>query len=195
MRYERNVLISPRLESEKCHQLNALSHNLKVPSEDELIAILESIEYDQPFLKSITIGTSNESEMVNAAFHLKAIIEYMWFERKNSDVYVNVIIWKNDVASSKKYVEKFMKYAPDAWIILGSHIGFCNLLKRLYRFENWDASRTYCSNALLSPVMFQIVGKKYFENIKSINHLGHPIKIEDGKIITNYNAIVSTASF
>lgn len=60
MRYERNVLISPRLENDKCHQLKALSHNLKVPSEDELYAILESIEYDQPFLKSITIGTSNE---------------------------------------------------------------------------------------------------------------------------------------
>ncbi|MFU1767945.1 hypothetical protein ACM3BN_01940 [Mammaliicoccus sciuri] len=101
MRYERNVLISPRLENDKCHQLKALSHNLKVPSEDELYAILGSIEYDQPFLKSITIGTSNEKEMINTAFHLKAIIEYMWYERKKSEVYVNIVIWKNHVGSSK----------------------------------------------------------------------------------------------
>ncbi|UXV33193.1 hypothetical protein [Mammaliicoccus sciuri] len=190
MRYERNVLISPRLENDKCHQLKALSHNLKVPNEDELYAILESIEYDQPFLKSITIGTSNEKEMINTAFHLKTIIEYMWYERKKSEVYVNIVIWKNHVGSSKKYVDKFMKYEPDAWIILGSHIGFCNLLKRLYRFESWDANRTYCSNALLSQTMFQIVGEKYFEHIKSINHLGKPIIIEGGKIISRYNAIV-----
>lgn len=101
MRYERNVLISPRLENDKCHQLKALSHNLKVPSKDELYAILESIEYDQPFLKSITIGTSNEKEMINTAFHLKTIIEYMWYERKKSEVYVNIVIWKNHVGSSK----------------------------------------------------------------------------------------------
>ena len=48
---------------------------------------------------------------------------------KKSEVYVNIVIWKNHVGSSKKYVDKFMKYEPDAWIILGSHIGFCNLLK------------------------------------------------------------------
>ncbi|MEB6201445.1 MULTISPECIES: hypothetical protein [Mammaliicoccus] len=195
MQYESNVLISPRLDYRMTNQLKDLSRSLEVPSVRELQALIETIEYDQPFLKSITIGTSNENEMVNAAFHLKSLIESTWYENKQSEVYVNVVIWKNHVGSSKKYVNKFVSNSPDVWITLGSHIGFCNVLKRLYRTEKWDSKRTYCLSSLLSQAMINIVGAKYFEGINGINYHDEIVKVENGYITSNPNCFAESSFF
>lgn len=195
MQYESNVLISPRLDYRMTNQLKDLSRSLEEPSVRELQALIEAIEYDQPFLKSITIGTSNENEMVNAAFHLKSLIESTWYENKKSEVYVNVVIWKNHVGSSKKYVYKFISNSPDVWITLGSQLGFCNVLKRLYRTEKWDSKRTYCLDSLLSQTMINIVGAKYFEGINGINYHGELFKVEKGNITSNPNCFAELSFF
>ncbi|MGO1758649.1 MAG: hypothetical protein ACTHY0_02890 [Mammaliicoccus vitulinus] len=187
MHYESNMLISPRLDYDKTNQLEKLSRRLKVPSDRELHALIEAIEYDQPFLKSITIGTSNEEEMINTAFHLKTLIEHTWYEYKHSDVYVNVVVWKNNVGSTKKYVGKFIADSPDVWITLGSQIGFSNILKRLFRLEVWDSRKTYCLNSLLSQAMVDIVGHKYFEGLNGISYHGEILKVKKGIIVSNAN--------
>ncbi|WP_323704331.1 hypothetical protein [Mammaliicoccus sp. Dog046] len=182
MYIEGNVLISPKLDYYSTDLLKRFSQGKPVPSDQEIKALIELIEDEQPFLKSITIGTSNEIEMINIAFTLKNYLERMWFESKNEEIYINIVVWKNHVGSSKKYVKQFMSYAPDAWIVLGSQIGFCNVIKRLYRLNDWDSERTYCMSTLLSQAMMNIVGNKYFEGVNGVTYHGDTWKVENGII-------------
>nr|WP_263312759.1 hypothetical protein [Mammaliicoccus sp. Marseille-Q6498] len=183
MYFESNMLISPKLDYHVKDQLQVLSKQVKAPSKQELFSLIETLEYDQPFLNSVTIGTSNDESMIKVAYELKNLLEHKWYDLKGYDIYVNIIIWKDSVGSSKKYVKQFLSNKPDSWVVLGSQVGFSNMVKRLYREHDWDKKRTYCLSTLLSQAMINIVGKKYFEDINGITYQGENWKVENGRIV------------
>ncbi|GGI42391.1 hypothetical protein [Mammaliicoccus stepanovicii] len=181
MYYESNILVSPRLDQVTKNQLSHLSEAL--PSYRELEALIEMLEHDQPYLNSIAIGTSDDKSMINIAQALKTQLESRWYEINGYDIYIHIVVWKDRVGSSKKYVKQFMSQNPDAWIILGSKLGFSSMIKRLYREEVWMADKTYCSSASLSQLMINMVGNKYFEGINNVNIHGEYRKVVNGKLI------------
>lgn len=182
MYYESNMLISPKLDNSARNELQNLSKKIVVPSDKEIEALIYKLEGDQPFLTSITIGTSQNDEMITFAYKLKENLESYWYETKGYDIYVNIVIWKDHLGSSKKFVKKFLAREPDSWIVLGSQVGFSNMIKRLYHHQNWKEDRTYCLNSLLSQSMVNIVGQKYFEGLKGVTYHGEYWKVIDGKI-------------
>ncbi|UEX90772.1 hypothetical protein [Staphylococcus ratti] len=179
-----NVLVSYRLNQQTAEQVKQLDRQLGNPHLDEVVSqtFIKEILGAHLFARNITIGVSQDSQMMASAIQFKTQLETYLNACGSYTNIVKIVTWNDESKNMKKFERAFIENDPDLWFVFSNALGFSRLLKRLYRNERFDPSRTYCISNLCSNHLLELLGGKYFEGMKGLTPSGKPWLVQQGEI-------------
>lgn len=179
-----NTLVSYKLNQQTTFQVKQLDRQLRNSHLEESVplSLIDTIFKSHLFARNITIGVSQDPELLKCAERFKRQLEdYLSYDTLTPSI-VQVVTWNDDSSNMKKFERAFVENDPDLWFVFSNALGFSRLLKRLYRNERFDASRTYCISNLCSHYLLELLGNKYFEGIKGLTPSGKAWHVHQGEI-------------
>ncbi|MDP4449415.1 hypothetical protein BUZ56_05735 [Staphylococcus hyicus] len=179
-----NVLISYKLNAQTSMQVKELdcqlrNHHLERPMPNKVI---DQIFQTHVYARNIIIGVSQDSIMISSAERFKTQLEDYLHKQGAYPFIVKIVTWNDHSKNMKKFERAFVEHEPDLWFVFSNALGFSRLLKRLYRNEYFDASRTYCLSNLCSNSLLHTLGEKYFEGMKGVTPSGRSWHVNQGEI-------------
>lgn len=179
-----NVLVSYKLNQQTSIQVKQIdlqlrNQHLTKPMPQKII---ERIFDKHIYARNIAIGVSQDVTLIESAEQFKAQLED-YLEQQGAYPYVvKIVIWNDHSKNMKKFERAFVEHEPDLWFVFSNALGFSRMLKRLYRNEHFDASRTYCLSNLCSNYLLNVLGEKYFEGMKGVTPTGESWFVNRGEI-------------
>lgn len=112
------------------------------PSGRELASVLRLLAAQRPRPCLVTVGHGRDARSRGIAGAFVAA----WQDAGGT--IAAIVDWPRDAASWLRPAQRFVRGAPDAWVVASGPIGFDGLARRLRSAPGWDPGRTYGFAAL-----------------------------------------------
>lgn len=167
------------LQSISTKELHGLEN---VNTEQEMLQLIQLMRKERPVIQDIVIGCSRNNQDLNNAYQFKLLWEmYGGFDGKGGTV-LAIVSWNPFSSSFNKYVNRISKHVPDGFVALGESRGFEQIMRRLHRFTDIKAHRTFVLSSLESQHMINNAGMFIFEGLKGTSKIGTYFSVRDGFI-------------
>ncbi|MCE4957434.1 hypothetical protein [Macrococcoides caseolyticum] len=161
---------------------NNLLYDFEMYDEHEMIALIHLMRQARPVIHDIVIGCSRCNHDLNKAYLFKTLWEtYGGYDGAGGTV-LAIVSWNPYSSSFNKYVTRITQQMPDGFVALGETKGFEQVMRRLHRFTEIKANRTFVLSTLESQHMIDHAGRFIFEGLRGTSKLGQYFSVNDGRI-------------
>ncbi|MCU7557852.1 hypothetical protein ROU88_09045 [Macrococcus capreoli] len=151
-------------------------------TDEEMMALIQLMSNERPVIHDIVIGCSRNNQALQQAYQFKVLWEtYGGFDGSGGTV-LAIVSWNPNSSSFNKYVNRIAQHLPDAFVALGETHGFEQIMRRLHRFTEIKANRTFVLSTLESQHMINSGGMFIFEGLKGTSKIGTYFSVQDGII-------------
>lgn len=145
----------------------------------ELIHLMRK---ERPVIHDIVIGCSRNNQDLSQAYQFKLLWEMYGGFDGNGGTVLAIVSWNPYSSSFNKYVNRIAQHVPDAFVALGESRGFEQIMRRMHRFTEIKADRTFVLSTLESQHMINSAGMFIFEGMKGTSKIGKYFSVHDGLI-------------
>ncbi|WP_414050555.1 hypothetical protein [Macrococcus animalis] len=167
------------LQSISTKELSGLEN---VNTEQEMMQLIRLMRKERPVIHDIVIGCSRNNQDLNKAYQFKVLWETNGGFDGNGGTVLAIVSWNPYASSFNKYVNRIAKHVPDGFVALGESRGFEQIMRRLHRFTDIKANRTFVLSTFESQHMINSAGMFIFEGMKGTSKLGTYFSVHDGLI-------------
>lgn len=157
-------------------------HGFNVNTDEEMLALIMLMRKARPVIHDIVIGCCRNNQDLNQAYQFKLLWEMYGGFEGNGGTVLSIVSWNPQSSSFNKYVNRIAKHSPDAFVAFGESKGFEQVMRRLHRFTEVKAHKTYVLSSLESQHMVNSGGMFIFEGMKGTSKIGTYFAVADGVI-------------
>lgn len=151
-------------------------------SEQEMLQLIRLMRNERPVIHDIVIGCSRSNPNLIKAYQFKLLWELYGGFTGTGGTVLAIVSWNPYSSSFNKYVKRISKHMPDGFVAIGETRGFEQIMRRLHRFTEVKANRTFVFSTLESQQMINNGGIFIFEGMQGTSKLGTYFSVRDGQI-------------
>ncbi|TDM12102.1 hypothetical protein [Macrococcus lamae] len=140
--------------------------DVSLVEEQALEQLLKLMSLKHPCIEDIVIGCRRTHEDYLLAVQIKEAWEQEGGFNREGGTVLDIVCWNDESSSFNKYCQRIMRHHPDAFVVVGITQGFKEINRRLHRFSELTAEKTYvlgdCDETLDSLFSDQLSGVNQF---------------------------------
>lgn len=167
------------LQSISQEELHGLEN---IHSEQEMLQLIQLMRKQRPVIHDIVIGCSRNNLDLIKAYQFKFLWEQFGGLGGTGGTVLAIVSWNPHSSSFNKYVKRIARHIPDGFVAIGETGGFEQIMRRLHRFTDVKADRTFVFSSLESQQMINSGGIFIFEGMQGTSKLGTYFSVRNGLI-------------
>ncbi len=152
--------------------MSAIWSKVSLVEEKAVEQLIELMRLTHPCIEDIVIGCPKTDEGYMMAMKIKEAWEQLGGFTGEGGTVLDIVCWNDQSSSFNKYSNRIIKHYPDAFVAVGTTIGFKEINKRLHRFSELTAEKIY----ILGDYS-ETLNSLFCERLTGVSWSGRPWKI------------------